>query len=105
MVYDSIFESRRTDKEFSTLSKKAAKLQEKKTCAAKKFMSETSPETLREVFDAIENNGHPYEQEAVRELRNKYEDKRSLDFNDIVTLRDFYKSICNTLKNKDDSNG
>lgn len=105
MLYDSIFESRRTDKEFSTLAKKAAKLQEQKIRAARKFMSETAPETLREIFNTIEENGHPYEQEAVCELRNKYEDKKSLDFNDIVTLREFYKSICNTLKNKDDNNG
>ncbi len=101
----SIFDNKRTAKIFDVLAKKAAKLQDKKTCAAKQFMSEISPETLREILNTIEMNGHPHEQEAVRQLRSKYEDKKALDFNDIITLRDFYKSTCNTLRNKDDDNG
>ena len=98
---DSIFENKRTDKKFNALAKQAVKQQK----MAKAFMSETSPETLREIFTIIERNGHPYEQQAVRELRTKYEGNKNLDFNDILTLRDFYKSVYNNLKNKDEDNG
>lgn len=102
---NSIFENIKTDIKFTALAKKVAKLEEKKKTVSQEFMSETSPETLRDIFKTIEENGHPYEQEAIHQLRTKYENNKSLDFNDILALRNFYKSICNTLKNKDDDNG
>lgn len=102
---DSIFDNKQTDRIFASLAKKAAKQQQKQTNAAKRFMRETAPDTLREILNTIAENGHPDEQEAVHQLQAKYESKESLDFNDIITLRDLYKSTCCTLRNKDDDNG
>ena len=102
---DSIFDNKRTDRLFASLGKKAAKQQEKETKAAKRFMHETAPDTLREILNTIEKNGHPHEQEAAHQLQTKYENKEDLDFNDIITLRELYKSTCCTLRNKDDDNG
>lgn len=103
-MIDSLFD-KKTAKTFATIARKKAELHKREVEAAKKFMCDTSSDTIIEILDLVEKKGHPDEVSLSKELRNKYQGDRGLEFDDIMSLDMLYKSnykYCND--NKGDQN-
>ncbi len=90
-MIDSMFD-RKLFKKFDSIAKDKAKLQHKENVACQEFMKTTSPDVMRDVFNIIEEFGHPKEQADARLIKNKYEAKEDLSLEDILTLDGLYKS-------------
>ena len=99
-MINSLFD-RKTAKAFGTIARKKAELHQKELEAAKKFMCDTSSETIIEILDLVDKKGHPEEVRLSQELRNKYQSDSGLEFDDIMRLDMLYKSnykYCNDNK-------
>ena len=103
MLLYSLFNKKQA-KKFDAIAKEKAKLHMKEVTATEDFMSSNSTETIIEVLDIVDANGHPKEKELSHELRNKYTNNE-LEFDDIMTLEALSKSNYKFFKNKDEHNG
>lgn len=99
-MIDALFDNN-TMKKFDDLAKKQAKLDDKKSDLAKKFMESIDSETLVKVLDVVKKYGHPNEKMLSEEIRNKYISGKKLEFDDLINLDSLYKSNYVKFLNKD----
>lgn len=102
-MIDSLFD-KNTIKKYDELAKKQAKLNARKETLAKSSLEKLEPETLINVFDIVEQYGHPNEKQLSEKLRNKYNSGTALEFDDLLTLDNLYKSNVGKFSNKDVQN-
>lgn len=99
IVLNSLFD-KKTAKRFDTIAAKKAKLGKKEEAAVNDFMTKNSKETIVEILDIVDKNGHPKERYSSHELRKKYSQGK-LAFDDIILLDTLYKSNYKFFKDKD----
>ena len=88
-MVDSLL-GKKLSKQFDTLAKKKAIMQEKEDNLCKAFLADTSSETIFFVLDRLLDSADPNHQALAEKLRNKYETD-TLSFDDIMSLRELYK--------------
>jgi len=99
-LLDSLFNKKQI-KQFNSIDKQKAKLRRKEISAVQEFMNSNCMETIVKILDVVDANGHPKEQAASHELRDKYT-YHELEFEDIMKLAALYKSNYRYFKNSDE---
>ena len=88
-------------KKIDSIAKEKAKIQQKESEVCQEFMKITSPDIMVDVFNIIDQFGHPKEQDQAKQIKNKYESKEDLSVEDILSLDVLYRS-CYSHMNKGD---
>lgn len=87
------------DKRYDSLAKKQAALDERKRKLVGQTMEKIDAKTINEVIEVVMMFGHPYEKDKAEQIKGKY-DSNYLEFDDLMTLRDLYKSNYQNFSNK-----
>lgn len=98
-MIDSLFDEK-TAKNFDDLATKQAKLDAKKRNLSEKSMKQLDSQTLKNVFEVVSRYGHPNEKNICDKLNSKYNLGEELEFEDLLTLDNLYKSNFKNFSNK-----
>lgn len=99
-MIDELFD-KKLEKQLDKIAKEKAGLKAKEEEATKQAMSAIDPETIRQILDKVEFEGHPSEQKKCQFLRAKYEEE-NWEFDELMAFRTLYRSNWRKFQNKGD---